>query len=62
MDDETYILWQDVFDEIAAGRPNNISCPKCGQGPLKVEQSPASKTKISCPSCGAFLEGSIGFS
>jgi len=60
LDDETFILWQDVFDEIAAGRPNNISCPKCGHHPLSVDQKPDGKTRIACSKCGSFLEGSFG--
>jgi len=60
LDDETLILWQDVFDEIMAGRPDSISCPKCSHHPLKVEQAPSGRTKISCDGCKAFLEGSFG--
>jgi hypothetical protein len=57
MDEEELILWQDVLDEIAAGRREGLACPHCSARPLTVEERPAGATRIQCPSCQRFLEG-----
>ncbi len=58
MDEEHMIAWQDVLDEVAAGRMGNLSCPYCQTSPLIVEQTET--MKISCPSCKKFIEGRMG--
>ncbi|MCG8423946.1 MAG: hypothetical protein MJE77_39120 [Proteobacteria bacterium] len=69
MDDEDAIAWQDVLDEIAAGRPGNAACPFCGTAPMKVESMggepmqggvPVGRTRIICTKCGKFIEGTFG--
>ncbi|HWM85403.1 MAG TPA: hypothetical protein VNO33_06180 [Kofleriaceae bacterium] len=60
MDEEELIVWQDVLDEIAAGRRADLACPHCAARPLAVEDSPTGSTRISCPSCRRFLEGRFG--
>ncbi len=61
MDEEELIVWQDVLDEIAAGRRAGLACPHCGGRPLSVEDDPATgATRISCPRCQRFLEGRFG--
>lgn len=64
MDEEDLIAWQDVLDEVAAGRPANLACPFCGHRPLDVEQPDAARgvhgTKIACSRCGKFIQGSFG--
>ena len=57
MDDDELIAWQDVLDEIAAGRGDDLICPMCGQRPLAVEERPSGSTRISCPRCRKFIEG-----
>jgi len=57
MDEEELIVWQDVLDEIAAGRRTALVCPRCDARPLAVEDRPNGQTRISCPSCRQFLEG-----
>ncbi|GAB4513366.1 MAG: hypothetical protein Tsb0020_31580 [Haliangiales bacterium] len=56
MDEEEVIVWQDVFDEIVAGRPNNLSCPLCAHTPLRIETEGA-RTRIQCEQCGKLIEG-----
>jgi transcription elongation factor Elf1 len=56
LDEEEAMAWQDVLDEIAAGRPGNISCPFCGATPLQVEDTEG-RTRVSCQKCGKFIEG-----
>ena len=52
------VLWQDVFDAIANGRPNDASCPYCQHRPLTIETVDFS-TKISCSKCGKYVQGNF---
>jgi transcription elongation factor Elf1 len=58
LDDEDSILWQDVLDEVAAGRTQNLVCPFCQKGALvvTVEQTDQ-RTRLECRSCRRFIEG-----
>ena len=40
-EDETMIVWQDVLDEINAGRRSGLVCPSCKKGQLQIEESTA---------------------
>lgn len=59
MDEEAVIVWQDVLDEIAAGRPHSLSCPYCSHTPLRVETE-GRRTRIECDACHKFIEGTFG--
>ncbi|ACY16108.1 hypothetical protein [Haliangium ochraceum] len=59
MDEEALIVWQDVLDEIAAGRPHNLSCPYCRHTPLSMETE-GRRTRIECGDCKKYLEGHFG--
>jgi hypothetical protein len=59
VDEEALIVWQDVLDEIAAGRPHNLSCPYCSHTPLRIE-TVGRKTRIRCDACEQFIEGAFG--
>lgn len=56
MDEEELIVWQDVLDQIMAGRPNDLACPYCHHRPMVVEEQEWS-TKISCTKCRKFIQG-----
>lgn len=56
MDEEQLIVWQDVLDQIMAGRPDSLSCPFCRTTPMLVEKLEYS-TRISCTKCGKFIQG-----
>ena len=56
MDEEALIMWQDVLDAIAAGRPGEAACPHCRHKPLTVEEVDFS-TKISCSKCKQYIQG-----
>jgi hypothetical protein len=64
LDEAEIIAWQDVLDEIAAGRPGDLVCPFCGHRPLRVEQPTPGEghgvTRISCSKCNKFIEGRMG--
>jgi hypothetical protein len=57
LDEEDLIAWQDVLDEIVAGRSAGLACPHCGARPLEVDKLPGGMTRISCRSCRKFIEG-----
>jgi ribosomal protein S27E len=59
LDEEALIAWQDVLDEILAGRTANLSCPYCNHTPLQVTQDER-KTRVECQGCGKFIEGTFG--
>ncbi len=56
MDEEELIVWQDVLDQIMAGRPGDLTCPLCKHRPLTVEELEWS-TRISCSKCGKYIQG-----
>ena len=56
MDEEELVVWQDVLDQVAAGRPNDLVCPYCNHRPLVVEEVEWS-TRISCSKCKKFIQG-----
>jgi hypothetical protein len=56
VDEEALIVWQDVLDMVAAGRPSEVGCPFCNHRPLTIEEVEYS-TRISCPKCKKFIEG-----
>jgi transcription elongation factor Elf1 len=56
-DDEAAMMWQDVLDQVAAGRPSNLRCPYCEKGEVSVTSDEQSKrTKLACKSCKRFIE------
>jgi ribosomal protein S27E len=50
------MLWQDVLESVANGRPSDASCPHCRHRPLTIEEVDSS-TRISCPKCGKYIMG-----
>ena len=57
-DYDELVLWQDVLDEIMAGRTKGHRCPKCSAQALNVEKSPA-RLFIKCSECGVTFEGRL---
>jgi hypothetical protein len=60
VDEEDLIFWQDILDEVAAGRIAGHGCPFCREGQIAVERSERGRTRLSCPKCNKFIEGTIG--
>ncbi len=57
IDDEAAMMWQDVLDEVAAGRPRNLHCPYCQKGEISVTRDEQTKrTKVECRGCKRFIE------
>ncbi|HKA91663.1 MAG TPA: hypothetical protein VKE22_28565 [Haliangiales bacterium] len=59
-EEEDIIHWQDVLDEISAGRRAGLVCPFCRKGQLAVEDKQTGGLRVSCPNCKKFIEGSLG--
>jgi transcription elongation factor Elf1 len=56
-DEEAAMMWHDVLDEVAAGRPRNLHCPYCQKGDVSVTRDEQTKrTKVACGSCKRFIE------
>ena len=58
-DEETMMLWQDVLDAIASGRPDTASCPFCQHHPLTIANQADGSTRISCSKCQQYLVGAF---
>jgi len=58
--DDQILLWQDVLEEIAAGKKQKLSCPVCREGELNIEER-GSRMRISCPRCREFVETTLGY-
>lgn len=57
-EEEQALMWQDVLDEIVAGRKANLVCPFCQKGPLTIDETPL-RTKVTCGACRRFIEGKL---
>jgi hypothetical protein len=56
VDEDELIAWQDVLDQVAAGRPGDAACPFCKHRPLTIEDVDFA-TRISCSRCNKFIQG-----
>ena len=55
-DDEAAMMWQDVLDEVAAGRARNLHCPYCEKGEIAVTSDEQTRrTRIECKGCKRFI-------
>lgn len=55
-DYDELVVWQDVLDEILAGRSKGLRCPYCDAQALTVEKTPATLS-IKCAECGKSFFG-----
>jgi hypothetical protein len=58
MSEEDEILWQDVLDQVAAGRVQDLRCPFCQQGKITLDETPE-RTRLECRACRRFIEGKL---
>jgi hypothetical protein len=56
MSEDDILYWQDVLDQINAGRVKDLRCPFCQKGEVAVDQN-AERTRVECKSCRRFVEG-----
>ncbi|MBH24617.1 MAG: hypothetical protein CMH57_09230 [Myxococcales bacterium] len=57
-DYDELVIWQDILDEIMAGRLQGHRCPYCDAQGLEVEKDPA-RVYIKCNECGKTFEGRL---
>lgn len=56
--EEMLLALQDVLTDVAAGRPDGHTCPRCGEGALRCEHDEArGSVEVSCPKCRLHFEG-----
>jgi hypothetical protein len=60
MDEDEIMMWQDVLDDVAAGRVQSLRCPFC-KGGVAIEQN-EQRTRLECRSCHRFIEGKMATS
>jgi ribosomal protein L37AE/L43A len=61
MSDHDYdelVVWQDILDEVMAGRTQGHRCPYCNADKLQVEKTPA-QVFIKCSECGKTFKGRL---
>jgi hypothetical protein len=56
VDEEAEVLWQDVLDDVAAGRERNLRCPFCQKGEISVDRN-EQRIRLECRACRRFIEG-----
>ena len=49
-------IWQDVLDQVMAGRTKGHICPHCGEGEVVAEIDEVFLS-VRCEKCGKWLEG-----
>ena len=57
-DYDELVDWQDILDEIMAGRTKGHRCPSCKTQGLEVEKTPA-RVHIKCNHCGKTFTGRL---
>ncbi len=55
-DEDDLMVWQDVLDEVAAGRTGNLRCPICQKGEVVLDRDER-RTRLECRACHRFIEG-----
>ena len=55
-DVEALSLYEDVIQEVLAGRTEGLACPICKEGELECEYD-GTRVFLKCRDCGKFFEG-----
>ena len=56
MSEDDIIHWQELLDEVGAGRVQGLRCPFCKKGDVVVDKN-EQRTRLECRSCRRFVEG-----
>ncbi len=60
LDEEEVLIWQDVLDEVVAGRTRSLRCPLCPpnkSGEVQVSKDEVTRrTRLQCNVCRRFIE------
>jgi len=57
-DIEALDRYQDIIQQVLAGRVKDHKCPYCEKGILEINFD-GSKMMIKCPECGRYFEGML---
>jgi hypothetical protein len=64
MSEDDLYMWQDLLDDVAAGRTQSLRCPFCSNGAVQVTQTGGEgrpqRTRLECGACRRFIEGKMG--
>jgi hypothetical protein len=55
-DDEAAMMWQNVLDEVASGRPRDLHCPYCEKEVVVTTDDQTKRTRLTCKDCKRFIE------
>jgi hypothetical protein len=56
VDEDAAMVWQEVLDEVAAGRTTNLRCPFCNKGEIAVDRN-VERVRLECRGCRRYIEG-----
>lgn len=59
-DYEELSMWQDILDEVLAGRTDNHTCPFCGKKEVEASTEQG-QVRVQCLACGKYVEGMMPF-
>ena len=57
-DFQGFDLYEDIVNEVVAGRTEGHKCPACGEGDLECRVDEA-RVLVKCRKCGRFFEGML---
>lgn len=58
-DIDGFSRYEDIINEVLAGRTEGHKCPSCGDGDLECRVDDM-HVRIKCTKCGRFFEGMLG--
>jgi hypothetical protein len=58
LSEDDIIYWQEVLDEVMAGRTAALVCPFCQRGRVELTEK-GRLTRLECSSCHKFIEGAL---
>ena len=61
MDEEAAMAWQDVLDDVAAGRERDLVCPFCSKKEVVVDRN-EQRLRLECRACKRYIEGRMASS
>lgn len=65
MGEDDVVLWQDVLDDVAAGKKTGLQCPFCEADGKRAEIVVSQReqvTRLECRLCRKFIEGRMAVS
>lgn len=57
-EDERLSVWQEILDQVIAGRVSGHRCPFCGDSTV-VAEADEYYLSVKCTACGQWIEGQL---